>query len=414
MLKKLIAAGLMAVLTVLTGMGTAVFAADPSEGQMRVTMGQKKVANQNIQQAKQTAISDALDVALQNAFSQLVSGPVLAANLDFFYDRILPRTNDYIVTYRVLGEIENNGYYRVGVESRVDMALLEKNMIAARILSKERNRPSIVLLIAEKTPSDLLPRYWWGQNPIPYESVAEKTIVENLRQAQFVFAGRKGGQRPVPESYNITFDTIYDDAAAIKLGRELKADILVFGKAESVEAINRMGEEKTFHAGINLDGYHLESGEKVFVSHMQAVVKHQDSLQGNQQALVKAAALSAQDLMAKIDGFWQANLRKEHSFDFRLEGDDFLSRFIAVKKQLRQMPGIENMQPKEVGTNSAVMELFYKGPPSQFVDDIMLKTFDSFGLEILEVTADQVSVRFIGKGEPSRIDGSAADSAGMD
>ncbi len=137
--------------------------------------------------------------------------------------------------------------------------------------------------------------------------------------------------------------------------------------------------------------------------------------QGNIQAIVKAAALSAQDLSEKIGTYWTQNLRKEHVFDIRIEGENFLPRFIALKQRFKQMSGIENMQPKEMGSNYAILEIFYKGKSSQFADAVMLKTFESFGLEILDVTDDIVFIRFIEKNkETSLLDDSQDTAAPME
>ncbi len=184
----------------------------------------------------------------------------------------------------------------------------------------------------------------------------------------------------------------------------MKADIVVFGKAQSSEAINRMGEERTFNGTINLDGYNLETGEKVIVSQVQAVATSQMDFEGNADAIEKAAQLSATDLSQKLDAYWNETLRKEHAFDLKIEGNNFLPRFLALKQKLKQMPGMENLQPKEMGSNSAVMEVFYKGKPVQFADTIMLKTFESFGLEISEVTDALVVIKFIEKANPSFFD----------
>ena len=119
--------------------------------------------------------------------------------------------------------------------------------------------------------------------------------------------------------------------------------------------------------------------------------------EGNTSAIVKAANLSATDLSEKIDAYWSQNLRREHAFDVIIEGDNFLPRFLALKQRFKQMPGIENMQPKEMGSNNAIMEVFYKGKPTQFADSVMLKTFDSFGLEIMAVTDGLVTIKFIEK-----------------
>jgi len=133
--------------------------------------------------------------------------------------------------------------------------------------------------------------------------------------------------------------------------------------------------------------------------------------QGNIQAIIKAAVLSAQDLSEKIDTYWTQNLRKEHAFDTRIEGENFLPRFIALKQRFKQMSGIENMQPKEMGSNYAILQIFYKGKPSQFADAVMLKTFESFGLEISDVTEEFVLIKFIEKQEEAALFDDSKDTA---
>jgi len=216
-------------------------------------------------------------------------------------------------------------------------------------------------------------------------------------QEQFIIKGN-GKQHPDPSFYKISFDSIYDIETAKELGRKMKADMIIFGQANSTEAINRMGEAKTFNGEINLTGYDLETGEKVIESTINTAVKSNIEIEGNIQALSKAAELSAADLIEKIDAYWLQSLKKEHTFDVNIQGENsFLSRFLALKQKFKQMPGIENMQPREMGSDYAVLQIFYKGKSSQFADIVMLKTFDSFGLEISDVRDDFINIRFIDK-----------------
>ncbi len=398
MSKKKSAMGLMVLLAGMIFMLEPLFAAGNSDVLTGVSTGSRKIINHNIQHAKQAAVSDALKIALQNAFISLVPKQVMASNLDFFYNQIVSHASDYIITYRVLGGIENNGYYLVGVESKVDLILLEQTLTNAKFLNTGQDKPVILLFIVEKTASDLLSKYWWGNNPIPYQSLAEKIIVNKMVQERFILTGNSE-PRPDPSFYNITFDSIYDVEAAKKLGTKMKADMIIFGKAKSSEAINRMGQEKTFNSEINLEGYYLETGEKVIESRIQAAAKSNIAKEGNILAVSRAAKLSAVDLVDKVNTFWTQKLRKEHAFDGNIEGENFLPRFIALKQKLKQMPGIENMQPSEMGSNYAVMQIFYKGKSSQFADMLMLKTFGSFGLEISDVRDDFLNIRFIEKGQ---------------
>ena len=392
------ATGFMMLLAIMIFMFEPSFAARNSDLFITVTTGSKKIINHNIQLAKQTAVSDALDIAVQNAFISLVSRQVMASNLDFFYDQILSNTSDYIITYRVLGGIENKAHYLVSVETKIDLVRLEQTLTDARILHTG-DKPVILFFIVEKLPSELLSQYWWGNNPIPYQSLAEKIIINKMIQEQFIITG-KSDNRPDPSFYNITFTSIYDVEAAKNLGREMKADMIIFGKAGSSEAINRMGEEKTFNADITLTGYYLATGEKVVESKIEAAAKSDTAAEGSILALSRAANLSAIDLTEKINTFWMQNLRKEQAFDVKIEGENFLTRFIALKQKFKQMPGIENMQPLEMGSDYAILQIFYKGQSSQFADMLMLKTFDSFGLEISDVNDDFMNIGFIENDQP--------------
>ena len=396
MLKKTNSIGFLILFISILFLSQPLSAAQDSSTLAGVTTGKRKIFNDNLQQAKKNAVSDALRIAVQNAFAKIVSRQVLASNLDFFYDQVLTHTSDYIITYRVLGGIENKGHYLVGVESKVDIHKLETPLIDARILNANKDKPVILSFIVEKTPSDLLPKYWWGKNPIPYEPLAEAIIIDKMIQDRFIVTG-SDRVRPDPSFYDIIFKSIYDVNAAKNLGKEMNADMIVFGKAISEEAINRMGEEKTFNGQVNLDGYNVETGEKVFTSQVKAVAKSEIESEGNIQALIKAANLSAQDLSEQLDTYWTRYLRKEHSFDVTIKGENFLPRFIALKQQLNQIPEIENMQPKELGSNYAVMQIFYKGQSSQFANALMLKTFDSFGLEFSDISDTFVTIKFIEK-----------------
>ena len=396
MLKRTIAAIGFACFLCFWILAGSVSAAKDSGVFTTVTTGRRMMAGHNIQQAKQGAIADALAAAVQNAFPELLTPQVLASSLDYLYNGILSHPSDFITTYRVLGEIESKAAFLVAVESRVNLEMLQKTLADAKILDAGKDKPVIMFFISEKTLADDLHRYWWGNDPASYRSLAEEAIAGKMVEDRFLVAGG-GPQRPDPSLYHITFGSMEDMDAAKSLGREMKADMIIFGHAVSSPAINRMGEEKTFDAQILLEVYDVHTGEKIIHSTARAVAKSNSDEEGHAQSLLKAADLSAKDLIEKINSYWTRNLRKEASFDLKLSGDNFLPRFIALKQRLREMPEFTSMLQKEIGSNSALVQILYKGPPTRFADALMLKTFDSFGLEITEVAEDLVTLRFIEK-----------------
>ncbi len=372
----------------------SAFAAQKTGLLTTVTTGNREIVNEDIPGARQAAVSGALERAVVNAFAKVVSPQVFAAHLDFLYGRILPAAQDYVVTYRVLGEISHKNIYLVGVESKINLVQLEQILTEARILNVGTDMPTILFLIAEQGPKDLLPRYWWGNNPEPYISYAETRLMDTLLDKRFNIAGI-GKQRPDTRLYEIRFPSIYDAGAAVDLAEKVNADLVVVGRASAAESANRMGDEKIFDAIIKLTAYDVGSGQQVAVCENTAAAKSDPDQEGAIQAIEKAADLAALELAEKLDRYWSGHLRKESRFDVEITGNGFLPRFLALKKRLAEIAEIQNMQPKEMGSDRAVMELVYKGSPSHFADSIMLKAFEGFGIEIVEVTDNLVTIRFI-------------------
>ena len=379
-----------------------------------VTMGRAKIVKSNLQAAKNRAESNALANALQNAVTTLLPGQAVGAGLEFIYTALLPNARDYVVTYKVLGGAALKDQYLVGVESKISLALLEKKLTQAGLLrSVEKERPTLLLLIAEQTPGDLLPKYWWGNNPAPYASISEEAIADAMARDRFDITGA-GPKRPDPGSYNIRFRGIYDEAAAKDLGRALKADVVIMGKAVATESINRMGDEKTFDARINLTAWDIATGGKITEALHQAAAKSGQDTEGTTRAISKAAAGVAQDLSARLIEFWTRNQSKENQFDVHIQGEEFLPRFIALKKRFREIPEISNIQPREIGSDRAVMEITYNGSPLHFADMVMLKTFEGFGIEITEVDDSRLVIRFIAKQAPEPATEDPVQTSGAD
>ncbi|MCG8617579.1 MAG: hypothetical protein MI802_15275, partial [Desulfobacterales bacterium] len=247
---------------------------------------------------------------------------------------------------------------------------------------------------AEQTPEDILPKYWWGNNPEPYTSLADAGLKKELSGNGVVFSV-KGGEYPDPSYYNIAFTSIYDEAAAMDLGRALKADLVFIGKAGASESFNRMGDEKAFDAVVDIRGYDLVSGTAVIHTKTTATATSQTETEGIVQALTQAAGTAGQELTQKIDQFWSQTLRKENSFDVTIEGENFLPRFLALKRRFQGIRDIQNMQPREIGSAHALMEITYKGSPEQFANAVLLKTFEGFGIEIAEVSEEGINIRFV-------------------
>jgi hypothetical protein len=375
---------------------TGVMAA--GQDNVYITTGRHYIKNQDALSAKKIAVSDALEKAVQLAFSSVVSEKKLGEHLDFLYDQLLAHTMDFVSTYRVINGIVHNGEYLVGVESKINLAQVKKRVQDSGLFNQARNNPKVLLLISEQRPEDTQPRCWWWQpEGQPYtssmDSMAEKSLKAIFDQARIPLVVT-GNDYPDPAAYHVGFSGMDDQAAAMALGQALGADMVILGTASAQKSANRMGDETTFEAQVAYTVLDMASQKAEIQTTASATAKSTDE-QGAEQALNQAADIAGQALKEKIDVFWAQALKEKEAFDLYVEGDNFLTRFIALKRQLKEIREIEDISPRELGSSHAIMEVSYKGTPAQFANAVMLKTFEDFGIEISMVSEDAVKIKFV-------------------
>jgi hypothetical protein len=156
-----------------------------------------------------------------------------------------------------------------------------------------------------------------------------------------------------------------------------------------------MGEERSYPATVGLEMCAVETGEPMGSIDQSAVAKSGVEAEGPNQALVQAGNLAAEALTARISDFWSARQPTVHAIETRVEGTDYLSSFILLRKVLNDMPGIQDVKTKELGSDRAMVDIMFKGNAVTLADQLMLKTFDSFGIEISEVTPSSMVLRFV-------------------
>ncbi len=80
-----------------------------------------------------------------------------------------------------------------------------------------------------------------------------------------------------------------------------------------------------------------------------------------------------------------------------IDGDDYLSSFIMLRKTLNSMNGIKDVQARDLSSDQAVVTIFFNGDGNSLANELMLTSFDDFRLEISSITEDSLTIRFIPK-----------------
>jgi len=346
---------------------------------------------------KKEAVLAALKSSVERAVSDELTPEAFASGFELLDKTILANPSKYIVNYSVIAELRKDKKYVAAVKVRVNLTLLKKHLKKYGIIKDKKEKPTVLVMISEKSEQDLSLKYWWGKDPLPYESLVVKEIMQFMSDKKFDMVGVDAAKAGLLK-YDITFSSIYDTSAAMELGRKLNADIVIIGKAKSFEALNRMGEEKIYEADIVLDIFNANTKEKIRRLELKSTEKNFDTEEGNISVLKKAGKNAADEIATVANKYWEETiLKKEQRIETKIEGENYLSSFILLRKALNDIPEVKSVQTKELGADQAMVSILFKGNAEKLAQELLLKTFDAFGIEIYDVQDKSFTIKFVSK-----------------
>ncbi|MFK5953718.1 MAG: hypothetical protein QM498_11720 [Desulfobacterium sp.] len=385
------ATGLFFLLTCLTSFyhTTPVLA---QENPTVISLGKQTISGGDISKAKKRAIADALDTAVSQVILAMLTPPEISSSLPLLANELTGSAQGYIVTYKVLGEMEKGKQYIVAVESTLNGQTLNTLFSKYRIQDRGKDLPRILIFMSEQVPGEILPRYWWGNNPLPFQSLAQTAFTKVLASKNYMAMVQPPSEQV--RSLGVAFNFIHDADAALIMAAKLNADVMIMAKAMA-QASNVMGTEKAYKSTMALEAFQVSSGERLTSFTTDAVVKSDFSQTGIEDSLTQSGTQAAQTLLSRLDATWSGKVSGPQTIETRIEGDDYLSSFIMLRKILNTMSGIKDIQTRELSSDNAVVDIIYQGNGRKLADALMVQTFDSFNLNISDVTDKSLTIRFI-------------------
>jgi len=347
--------------------------------------------------ARSAAVSQCLLSAVEKTAIEMIPFTGLTEKFESVSDLIAGQRNQFISDYKVLKEVNREKYYRVLVQVTVSSHKLEDALAAAGIVLSPENLPKILFLIAEQQADDISPHYWWRKEKSFFQTDA---AVSSMKK---IFTEKKFS---IISDEMIPFGLIEDlgvkaeltDAHAIEIGKRVNADLVIIGKAIASEMSNRMGESiMTFKATVTAKGLLTESGEEIArTAHTETNVSR-DVTAGSSQALTDAGFKSGIALTSQILPKWHERLEKTGEITLTINGTDILPYLVVFRNELKSIEGINSQQTLEMTPDEAILMIKYDGTSQDLADALLIKTFDSFSINIYESSENTLNIELIGK-----------------
>jgi len=374
----------------------AAAAQETAESKTLVVVGTASVRGDNVSGAREKAIADGLVTAVALMTEELLGREAFVEHFSQLDQLLFDQTNAYVSGYKVLTEAAREKSYHVIVQATVSGRKISKYLTEAGILRVETALPSVLFLIAEQKLAEPYPGFWWGTEGAYFESLSEAIMVDRFKEAGFTIIDHKQARSGQQINWNAFDKPDLSDQEAAELGKLLKADVVVIGQATVTPSTNIMGSAmRSFNGTAAVRVIRTNSAEPILDLARIAVAVSDDDASGSRAALEDVGNLVGQALAEELTTAWQKQAGEPSEVSMVIRGTGHLASYVKFRKALNTISGVEEIRVKGIKPNEATLLVQYKGKTKDLAAALMQQNFDSFGINIFEVTADMIRVELI-------------------
>jgi hypothetical protein len=238
---RMVLAGVVMAVTISLTM--AANAQQQVQNKTFVVIGTSGVSGDNIQVAREQAISESLVTAVALMTEEILQVDSLVKNFPQVNEIIYENTDAFVQDYKVLTETRSGKSYRVIVKATVAGEKITKQLSRAGILRAKVTLPAILFFISEQTLQEDSPRYWWGKDMGGFEATTATTMANILRAHGFAVVGPGGIEIRKIADWDSSDKPELTDEEALKLGTLLQADVVIVGTSIASLTTSVMGDE---------------------------------------------------------------------------------------------------------------------------------------------------------------------------
>jgi hypothetical protein len=356
----------------------------------------------NMDIARDAAVSDAQQRAVEQAIGILIDSQTQVENFQVISDNILSQTKGYIKSYNIVRENKEDNLLRVTITAHVALGKLGESLSAIGILLGQMHKPRTMILVAEQNIGQEWHAWWWWYGPgAVHAQQTEMGIIDNTLMDKFVEKGFEMiDQEAASQEIKVTPAYKVQDLSAQQartLGNQAHAEVVITGKGLAKLYGNVGGGLKSVQADLSLRAVRTDTGQVLATAVTHAAAVHISEITAGNDALKKAATEAADQLTAKILAQYSKEAGGTRSVNITVSGLN-KTQFVKFKDVLRnQVRGIKGLNERSFQNGVAKLSVDSKSSAQILSDELSLKDFGTFSVEVVSSTANQLELRVVPK-----------------
>lgn len=348
------------------------------------------IAGDMTDSARQQAISGGLVSAVALASIDLLPMEVQVDSFEMLNQVLYNQVDEFVQDYKVLTEFVADSQYRVVMRVTVRLDKVEDQLSNSGMILTQEAMPRILIFMAEQGLGEDTPTYWWGEKLVFVVPSSEVAMADVLREKGYTIVPR--GNLVEPLNHNLDL-SIKD---AITIGRYMTADIVVVGVSKADKSSNVMGGTiKSYKGSVAAKAYRTDTGGLVATVSRAAVAAGEQATHTGREALSNAGALTAEELSKQIIAERQMAASMVPNVEIVVIGTGELKNFVKFRKMLGTISGVSGINIKEIKPNESTITVDYNDTGDTLAEELMLKTYDSFGIDIYEVSPERLGIELM-------------------
>lgn len=197
-----------------------------------LVIGTGLIKDGNVAKAKETAISEALMLGVEDYLSQRLGGQGMINNFPRLIADVIPSAKEEIENFNILAEEQMGNLYKILVRVKINENVMEQKLREIGLILMQGPPLKILFLVSQVEPDKEENAYWW------HDPVGVSGLTPTELALHRVFQER--GLRPINRLLNLPEETYtqemrsldLSDENAILWGENYGADVVIHGRCE--------------------------------------------------------------------------------------------------------------------------------------------------------------------------------------
>jgi hypothetical protein len=353
------------------------------------------IVDNNTALARDQAVADALRNVVEQAAGIMVASETLVQNYETLRDQIYSKSQGYVRNYQVTEEKIEGNLYRATVQASVSEGNLKDDLMALGLLIARKNKPRIMIMVAEQNIGMHVYSYWWGVRAGHADiNITENTLMEKLSQKGFNVVDHAVKTQTLELSSPYKIESLGNDAIQT-IGNLFDAEVVLYGKALAKLAGSVMGTSmKSAQADVSLRAVNTDNGQVIASATNHAAAVHPSDVTAGANALKIATESIADQLVEQITERWNSDLAGSGMIQLVITGVRSYQHLVRFKEMVqKQVRGVSGIYQREFDAGVATLDITASTAAQNLADELAVIDFGDFAVDITGISQNTIDVK---------------------